>query len=232
MVITVAVAILAVVYLLPRFSALFKETRIELPAMTKFYLGIDFIIQNYYGYILLTIIILAASFIQMLRTKKGRYIWDKFILKVPIFGPIIRGVSISRFSNIFETLNSSGVPILSCLDIVGKTVGNTFIEFRLNRISQDVRIGKKVANSLREHTSDIFPPHVLKMIEVGEEAGAIDDMMHEIATLYDNETRNMVQRLTASVEPIITVTMGIFILSLALAIFVPVWDSYVALTTN
>ena len=232
MVITVAVAILAVVYLLPRFSALFKETRIELPAMTKFYLGIDFIIQNCYGYILLTIIILAASFIQMLRTKKVRYIWDKFILKVPIFGPIIRGVSISRFSNIFETLNSSGVPILSCLDIVGKTVGNTFIEFRLNRISQDVRIGKKVANSLREHTSDIFPPHVLKMIEVGEEAGAIDDMMHEIATLYDNETRNMVQRLTASVEPIITVTMGIFILSLALAIFVPVWDSYVALTTN
>ena len=70
------------------------------------------------------------------------------------------------------------------------------------------------------------------MIEVGEEAGAIDDMMHEIAILFDNETRNKVQRLTASVEPVITVTMGIFILSLALAIFVPVWDSYVALTNN
>lgn len=232
MVITIAVAVLAVVYLLPRFSSLFKETRIELPAMTKFYLGIDYVIQNYYGYILLGLVVFAVGFIQMLKTKNGRYLWDRFILNVPIFGPIVRGVSISRFSNIFETLNSSGVPILDCLDIVGKTVGNTFIEVRLNKISQEVRIGKKVAPSLREHTGDIFPPHVLKMIEVGEDAGAIDDMMHEIATLYDNETRNMVQRLTASVEPIITVTMGIFILSLALAIFVPVWDSYVALTNN
>ena len=232
MVITIAVAVLAVVYLLPRFSSLFKETRIELPAMTKFYLGIDYVIQNYYGYILLGLVVFAVGFIQMLKTKNGRYLWDRFILNVPIFGPIVRGVSISRFSNIFETLNSSGVPILDCLDIVGKTVGNTFIEVLLNKISQEVRIGKKVAPSLREHTGDIFPPHVLKMIEVGEDAGAIDDMMHEIATLYDNETRNMVQRLTASVEPIITVTMGIFILSLALAIFVPVWDSYVALTNN
>ncbi len=232
MVITIAVAVLAVVYLLPRFTALFTETQIELPAMTKFYLGIDNIIQNYYLFILFGIIIFIFVFIKTLQTKKGRYNWDKFILSVPIFGPIIRGLSISRFSNIFETLNSSGVPILTCLDIVGKTVGNTFIEFRLNKISQEVRTGKKIANSLRRHTSDIFPPHVLKMIEVGEEAGAMDDMMHEIAVLFDNETRNMVQRLTASVEPIITVTMGIFILSLALAIFVPVWDSYVALTNS
>jgi len=232
MVITIAVAVLAVVYLLPRFTSLFTETNIALPAMTRFYLGIDHVIQNYYPFILFGIIILSFAFIQMLKTKKGRYNWDKLILNVPIFGPIIRGLSISRFSNIFETLNSSGVPILNCLDIVGKTVGNTFIENRLDKISHEVRTGKKIANSLRRHTSDIFPPHVLKMIEVGEEAGAMDDMMHEIAILFDNETRNMVQRLTASVEPVITVTMGIFILSLALAIFVPVWDSYVALTNQ
>jgi type II secretory pathway component PulF len=232
MTITIAVAVLAVVYLLPRFSALFMETRIELPAMTRFYLGIDQFIQNNYIFIIAGIAIAAVVFFQTLKTTQGRYYWDKFLLNIPIFGPISRGISISRFSNIFETLNSSGVPILNCLDIVGKTVGNAFIQFRLSRISRDVQIGKKVAESLRKHTSDIFPPHVLKMIEVGEEAGAIDDMMHEIAILYDNEVRNMVQRLTASVEPIITVTMGIFILTLALAIFVPVWDSYVALTNT
>jgi len=232
MTITIAVAVLAVVYLLPRFSALFMETRIELPAMTRFYLGIDQFIQNNYIFIIAGIAIATVVFFQTLKTTQGRYYWDKFLLNIPIFGPISRGISISRFSNIFETLNSSGVPILNCLDIVGKTVGNAFIQFRLSRISRDVQIGKKVAESLRKHTSDIFPPHVLKMIEVGEEAGAIDDMMHEIAILYDNEVRNMVQRLTASVEPIITVTMGIFILTLALAIFVPVWDSYVALTNT
>mgnify|MGYP000957824928 CR=1 FL=1 len=232
MVITIAVAVLAVVYLLPRFTSLFTETNIALPAMTRFYLGIDYVIQNYYPFILGGIIIFVIAFIKTLQTKRGRYTWDKFILSAPIFGPISRGLSISRFSNIFETLNSSGVPILNCLDIVGKTVGNKFIEYRLDKISQEVRTGKKIAKSLRRHTSDIFPPHVLKMIEVGEEAGAMDDMMHEIAILFDNETRNMVQRLTASVEPFITVTMGIFILSLALAIFVPVWDSYVALTNQ
>jgi len=232
MVITIAVAVLAVVFLLPRFSALFKETRIELPAMTKFYLGIDQFIQDNFIFLIAGIAISALAFFQSLKTTRGRYFWDKFLLNIPIFGPISRGISISRFSNIFETLNSSGVPILDCLDIVGKTVGNAFIQFRLDKISKDVQVGKKVANSLRNHTSDIFPPHVLKMIEVGEEAGAIDDMMHEIAILYDNEVRNMVQRLTASIEPIITVTMGIFILTLALAIFVPVWDSYVALTNN
>tara|TARA_B100001123_G_C14847205_1_gene842553 strand:- start:19 stop:717 length:699 start_codon:yes stop_codon:yes gene_type:complete len=232
MLITLAVAVLAVVYLLPRFSSLFTETKIVLPPMTRFYLGMDYIIQNYYPYIIGLLIVLALAFIQFLKTKSGRHTWDKFVLNVPIFGPILRGLSISRFSNIFETLNSSGVPILSCLDIVGKTVGNAFIQNRLDKISQDVKAGKKIANSLRQHTDDIFPPHVLKMIEVGEEAGAIDDMMHEIAILFDNETRNKVQRLTASVEPVITVTMGIFILSLALAIFVPVWDSYVALTNN
>ena len=219
MVITIAVAVLAVVYLLPRFTSLFTETNIALPAMTRFYLGIDYVIQNYYPFILGGIIIFVIAFIKTLQTKRGRYTWDKFILSAPIFGPISRGLSISRFSNIFETLNSSGVPILNCLDIVGKTVGNTFIEYRLDKISHEVRTGKKIAKSLRRHTSDIFPPHVLKMIEVGEEAGAMDDMMHEIAILFDNETRNMVQRLTASVEPFITVTMGVFILSLALAIF-------------
>ena len=121
-----------------------------------------------------------------------------------------------------------GIPLTKIL----KKLGAKIYVASLDKISQEVRTGKKIANSLRRHTSDIFPPHVLKMIEVGEEAGAMDDMMHEIAILFDNETRNMVQRLTASVEPFITVTMGIFILSLALAIFVPVWDSYVALTNQ
>ena len=130
MTITIAVAVLAVVYLLPRFSALFMETRIELPAMTRFYLGIDQFIQNNYIFIIAGIAIAAVVFFQTLKTTQGRYYWDKFLLNIPIFGPISRGISISRFSNIFETLNSSGVPILNCLDIVGKTVGNAFIQFR------------------------------------------------------------------------------------------------------
>ena len=232
MLITISVAILAVVYLLPRFSTLFADTRIELPLVTRIYLGLDQIIQNYYGFIILGGIVISYVFYRWINTVSGRYIWDKFLFNIPIIGPINRGLAISRFSNILQTLNSSGVPILTCLNIVGKTVNNAFVQSRLDLISDEVKMGKKVARSLKTHTYDVFPGHVLKMIEVGEEAGAIDEMLEEIARLYDSETRNRVQRLTASVEPLITVTMGLFILSLALAIFVPVWDSYVALSTQ
>ncbi len=232
MMITLGVAVLAVVYLLPRFTSLFTDTRIELPLVTRIYLGIDHLIQNYYGFILGGLGVIGYLFYRWINTQSGRHIWDRFLLNVPIIGPINRGLAISRFSNILQTLNSSGVPILTCLNIVGKTVNNAFVQSRLDNISDEVRMGNKVAKSLRSHTGDIFPAHVLKMIEVGENAGAIDEMLEEIARLYDNETRNKVQRLTASVEPFITVTMGLFILSLALAIFVPVWDSYVALSTK
>ena len=227
--ITMMVGVFAVTYILPRFSTLFSSTRITLPLPTRILLGIDqFINENWMG-IIFFIVFFILVFWRALRTKQGLYQWHKFILNFPIFGPIAQKMSISRFCHVLDTLDRTGVPILEALDIAGKTAGNTFIEDRLAKVHADVEMGKKVALSINRHTHDIFPPHVLKMIQVGEDAGAMDDMLSEIGDMTDAEVQDRVLKLTASLEPLITVFMGIMILTLALAIFLPIWDMYEAL---
>ena len=130
----------------------------------------------------------------------------------------------------FGYFDRTGVPILEALEIAGNTAGNTFIEERLGRVYKEVAMGKKVAVSINTHTVDIFPNHVLKMIQVGEDAGAMDDMLKEIGDMTDAEVQDRVLKLTATLEPVITVIMGVFILTLALAIFLPIWDMYEALS--
>ncbi len=230
--ITVAVGIFAVTYILPRFSTLFSNTRIELPLPTRILLSLDQFTQNYWNIIIVSIIVLAAVFIKTINTKKGKYEWHKLILKMPIFGPIAKKMAISRFCHVLDTLDRTGVPILEALRISGKTAGNAFIEDRLKNVHKDVNMGKKVAFSINRHTYDIFPPHVLKMIQVGEDAGAMDDMLKEIGDMTDAEVKDHVLKLTATLEPLITVVMGVMILVLALAIFLPIWDMYEALSNS
>ena len=230
--ITLMVGVFAVTYILPRFSTLFANTRIALPLPTRILLGIDqFMKDNWTGIIFFTLFFIFV-FWRALRTKAGLYQWHKFILGLPIFGPLAQKMAISRFCHVLDTLDRTGVPILEALDISGRTAGNTFVEDRLAKVHADVEVGKKVALAIQRHTHDIFPPHVLKMIQVGEDAGAMDDMLKEIGDMTDAEVQDRVLKLTATLEPLITVIMGVFILTLALAIFLPIWDMYEALSTN
>ena len=230
--ITLMVGVFAVTYILPRFSTLFANTRIALPLPTRILLGIDqFMKDNWTGIIFFTLFFIFV-FWRALRTKAGLYQWHKFILGLPIFGPLAQKMAISRFCHVLDTLDRTGVPILEALDISGRTAGNTFVEDRLAKVHADVEVGKKVALSIQRHTHDIFPPHVLKMIQVGEDAGAMDDMLKEIGDMTDAEVQDRVLKLTATLEPLITVIMGVFILTLALAIFLPIWDMYEALSTS
>ena len=230
--ITLMVGVFAVTYILPRFSTLFANTRIALPLPTRILLGIDqFVKDNWTGIIFFTLFFIFV-FWRALRTKAGLYQWHKFILGLPIFGPLAQKMAISRFCHVLDTLDRTGVPILEALDISGRTAGNTFVEDRLAKVHADVEVGKKVALSIQRHTHDIFPPHVLKMIQVGEDAGAMDDMLKEIGDMTDAEVQDRVLKLTATLEPLITVIMGVFILTLALAIFLPIWDMYEALSTS
>jgi len=230
--ITMLVGIFAVTYILPRFSTLFTNTRIQLPLPTRILLGIDQFINDNWAGIIFFILFFIVVFWRALRTKTGLYQWHRFVLNFPVFGPIAQKMAISRFCHVLDTLDRTGVPILEALDIAGKTAGNTFIEDRLSRVHSDVEMGKKVALSINRHTHDIFPPHVLKMIQVGEDAGAMDDMLSEIGDMTDAEVQDRVLKLTATLEPMITVFMGVMILILALAIFLPIWDMYEALSKS
>ena len=230
--ITMLVGVFAVTYILPRFSTLFSSTRIELPLPTRILLGLDQFINDNWGGIIFFALFFAFVFWRALNTKAGLYQWHKFVLNLPIFGPIAQKMAISRFCHVLDTLDRTGVPILEALEISGKTAGNTYIEDRLSKVHTDVQMGKKVATSINMHTHDIFPSHVLKMIQVGEDAGAMDDMLGEIGDMTDAEVQDRVLKLTATIEPMITVVMGVFILILALAIFLPIWDMYEALSTG
>jgi len=230
--ITLAVGVYAVTFILPRFSSLFSSTRIALPLPTRILLGLDVFIKANYSYIIFGIFAFLTAFLLIIRTERGRYHWHKFLLSAPIIGPILTKMAISRFCHVLETLDRTGVPILSALQIAGNTVGNAFILDRVKNIHLDVEMGKQIAKSLNIHAADVFPAHVLKMISVGEDAGALDDMLKEIGDMTDEETKDHVLRLTATLEPLITVFMGIMILTLSLAIFLPIWDMYEALASG
>ena len=230
--ITVLVGIFAVTYILPRFSTLFASTSIELPLPTRILLGMDTFIQNQWYLIIGIIGLIIASIIATLRNPRGRYLWHKNKISLPISGPISLKMSISRFVHVLETLDRTGVPILTAIEISGKTTGNDFIQSKLQKVTGDVQMGRKLAASLSKYTSAIFPSQMLKMIQVGESAGSLDDMLVEIAEMTDAEIKDHVLKLTATIEPLISVFMGFMILTLALSIFLPIWDMYEAMSAG
>ena len=230
--ITILVGVFAVTYILPRFSTLFANSNIALPLPTRILLGIDTFIQEFWYLLISSFAVMFASVTAFVRSKKGSYLWHKTKIGLGIIGPISLKMSISRFIHVLETLDRTGVPILDALKIAGRTTGNTFIENNLNKVHQDVRMGKKLAFSLTKFTTGIFPSQTLKMIQVGESAGALGDMLSEIGEMMDAEVKDHVLKLTATLEPLISVFMGFMILTLALSIFLPIWDMYEAMSAS
>ena len=230
--ITITVGFYAVAFILPRFSVLFTQTGIDLPLPTKILLGIDQFLQNYSGFLLIGFAMLVAAFFQMKRTKKGKVLWDRFKINAPVFGKIFKNMAISRFCHVLETLNRTGVPIIESLKISSRSTGNSYVRHKLSNTTSDVSLGHKIAISLDKYGSDIFEAQQIKMIQVGEDAASLDDMLTEIALMVDNETQTRVRTLTSTLEPIITVIMGAMILVLALSIFLPIWDMYESLAAN
>jgi type II secretory pathway component PulF len=177
-------------------------------------------------------LILIVAFLQLKRTKKGALLWDRFKISAPVFGKIFKNMAISRFCHVLETLNKTGVPILESLTISSRSTGNSYIKEKLANTKSDVSLGHKIAVSLDKYGGDIFEAQMIKMIQVGEDAASLDDMLAEIAIMVDNETQTRVKTLTSTLEPIITVIMGAMILVLALSIFLPIWDMYESLANN
>ena len=230
--ITVLVGIFAVTYILPRFSTLFASTNIELPLPTRLLLGLDVFIQEQWYLIVAGVLAIILAAIATLRNPKGRFHWHRSKINMPIFGPISLKMSISRFVHVLETLDRTGVPILEAISISGKTTGNDYMESCINKVTKDVQMGKKLAVSLSKYTSSIFPSQMLKMVQVGENAGALDEMLVEIGDMTDAEIKDHVLKLTATIEPLISVFMGVMILTLALSIFLPIWDMYEAMSKS
>ncbi|HHL73593.1 MAG TPA: type II secretion system F family protein [Bacteroidetes bacterium] len=222
-IVSIIVAVLSLMmFVVPKFIDMFQKLGVELPLPTRILIGMHAGLTEYW-YIILTVLTVAGvAFKFWSKTDNGRYQWDYVKLKLPVFGNLLMKSSMSRFTRMFETLNRSGLPILQTLEIVARTVGNEVVGREIEKASLGIRKGEGIAVPLKQ--SKLFPPMVVRMIAIGEQSGSLDEMLMNISKHYDTEVDYAVKNLTSMIEPIITVALGVIVLFLALAIFLPMWD--------
>ncbi len=219
----IAVLVIAVilVFVIPQFESMFKDFGAALPMPTQIVINISNFVQNYIFVIIGGIILSVVAFKRIYATKQGRAKIDDWALKLPVFGILIRKVAVAKFSRTLSTMISSGVPILDGLEIVQKTAGNMTVEKAIARVRESISEGKTIAEPLKE--SGVFPPMVCQMIEVGEQAGAIDAMLSKIADFYDDEVDDAVGNLTAMMEPMLMLFLGTTVGGLVIAMYLPIF---------
>ena len=219
----VIVVIVMMTKVLPVFEKMFKDLGAgSLPAPTRFVLGISHAITD--NFIAFTVVTTAAivGFVVAMRTERGRYLFDAIILRVPVLGPVMRKIAVARFTRTLGTLLSSGVPILDALDIVAKTAGNRVVSKAIRYARGKISEGKDIASPLLE--TAVFPPMVVQMIGVGEQTGAMDDMLQKIADFYEDEVDAAVSAMTALLEPLMLVVLGGMVGGMLIAMYMPIFE--------
>jgi type IV pilus assembly protein PilC len=218
----VIITIVLLVKVVPTFAQIYESFDSELPALTQLLITVSEGLKQYLVYFIGIIVVLFFGLKQWHKTQRGAVIIDGAILRVPIFGELIRKVAISRFSRTLSTLIQSGVPILESLDIVQKTIGNRVLELVLDDVKTNVREGESMATPLEK--SGVFPTMVTRMIGIGEKSGQMEKMLSKIAEFYDDQVDAAVEGLTSIIEPLIIGVLGIVIGFIVVALFMPIMN--------
>lgn len=206
----------------PGFKDIFSTLGAKLPAPTAALIALSDILRHYFLSVVIGVVIVVTVVTKYLKTSKGRLRFDKLKLKLLIFGPLFQKIAIARFSRTLATLLKSDVPILTSLEIVGKTCGNKALEVALEEAATNVREGEHITEPLRR--DKIFPPMVVDMISVGEESGELEAMLNKIADFYEDEVDTAISGLTSLIEPVVIAFMGIVIGSVVVAMFLPIFQ--------
>jgi type IV pilus assembly protein PilC len=224
LIVATGILIILMVKVVPSFKTVFEGMLegAQLPAFTRMVLGISEIVKDHFIYASIGIIAFIIVLNIFIRTKFGRHVFDKFKLKMPVIGPVVTKVAISRFTRTLGTLVSSGVPILQALTIVKETAGNVIISQAVTSIHESVKEGETITAPLE--ASGIFPPMVVSMVDVGEQTGALPEMLLKIADNYDDEVDNAVAAMTSLLEPIMIVFLAVVVGSIVIAMFLPLID--------
>ncbi len=224
LIIAVSVVWGMLVFIIPKFKEMYEGMGGSLPALTQFAITLsDFMSSWYGGGLIFGFIVISSITIRLLykKTSQGRYAIDKFLLRVPKIGDLIRKASVAKFSRTFGTLLSSGVAILEAMDIVARTSGNKVIEKALLKSRSDIEGGKTVVAPLEK--AGVFPPMVTQMIAVGEETGSLDQMLNKIADFYDDEVDRAVEGLTKMIEPFLMIFVGGAVGFVIIAMYLPIF---------
>lgn len=223
-VLVVAIGCVAILLLFvtPTFEKMFKDFGGTMPGPTQMIIDLSHWLQKWIGWMILGTIVFVIAFVQVIKTKKGRSIFDKTMLALPILGPVLRKVAVARFTRTLGTMMSSGVPILDSLEVTSRTAGNTVVEGAVRFVRDKISEGRTIAEPLAQ--TRVFPPMVVQMIGVGEATGAMDTMLNKIADFYDEEVDNAVAALTAMIEPFMMVFLGGIVGFFLIAMYLPIFS--------
>jgi len=222
-IISIAVIVIGVilVFVIPTFAKMFADFGGTLPTPTLIVITMSNFLQKYILVIIGILYGIKVAFSKYYATTSGRKNMDRFFLKLPVIGILIRKVAVAKFTRTLGTMISSGVPIMDGLEIVAKTAGNKIVEESIYKVRQAISEGKTMAEPLGE--SGVFPPMVVQMISVGEATGAMDAMLNKIADFYDDEVDDAVGNLTAMMEPLLMVFLGTTVGGLVVAMYLPIF---------
>jgi type IV pilus assembly protein PilC len=224
-VIVICIAMLITTFLIvkvvPIFGEIFADFGSKLPAPTQFLIDVSDFMRGEWYYLLLGLFGIIFGVRTFLRSTRGKQLWDRWKLKLPVFGPLIHKICMSRFARTFAQLIRSGVPILEVLDIVGGASGNHVVETSIKGVGSDVEKGDNLSVALSKKT--IFPPMMLRMVAAGEATGKIDTMLEKMADFWDEEIEAMLDALTSLIEPMLIVFLGVIVGGIVIAMFLPIF---------
>jgi MSHA biogenesis protein MshG len=216
-----AVAIINIM-VIPAFAGVFKSLGAELPLPTKILIATSNFTLNYGWYLLGAIVVGVFLLKQWLKTSDGRMTWDRWLLRMPLVGPIVTQATLARFARAFALSLKSGVPMERALSNVAQTADNTYICTRIETLRETVIRGETLTRAAAQ--SGVFTPMVLQMLAIGEETGMLDELLEEIGELYGSEVEYSLKSLSQQIEPILVIFLGAIVLLLALGVFMPMWD--------
>ncbi len=227
----VVVAVMAVLgvtgmllFIVPTFKEMFTSLGGTLPAPTRFLVFLSELLKATMPFVILTMVILGVLWKKFHRHPRVRNVVDPLKLKAPVFGKLFQKISVARFTRNLGTMISSGVPILQALDIVADTTGNVVVGRAVRDVQESVRQGESLARPLLDHP--VFPPMVVQMMSVGEDTGALDEMLRKISEFYDQEVEATTEALTSLIEPLMIAVMGVVIGGMIIALYMPIFKVF------
>lgn len=225
--VAVVITGILMVFVVPMFQEMFASAGVALPVPTQILVNLSTFVKTKLYIAVIAAIVFGIAFTYFYRTDFGNKLVDDLILKIPIFGPLLKKVAVARFTRTLGTMISSGVPIMDALEITAKTAGNRTVETEVMYTRTGISEGKTIAEPMSQ--SKVFPPMVVQMVAVGEATGNMDAMLNKIADFYDDEVDNAVAALTSLLEPMLMVFLGVVVGGMVIALYLPIFNMAAAM---
>lgn len=219
--VAIGIALFLVLKVIPIFADIFKDFGAKLPAPTQMLINFSDFLRQYFFGVAGGVAVVIFLLVKLKKTKRGSAVWDRVKLKLPVFGKLIHKIAMSRFARTFSALLRSGVPILETLRIVGQTAGNTLVEAAVVATASSIERGDNLCVALKQHP--IFSPMLVRMVAAGEQTGKVDVMLEKISDFYDEEIEATLSGLTALIEPLLIVFLGVVVGSIVICMFLPIF---------